>query len=397
MDASMITNEQATVAAILMDSRVLRFAVKEVVPQDFEDSGLGRIYAGMTAMAADKEPIDAITVGAQLAAWGVRGVAPADLWTWMTEVTVATNVSAYASKVRQGALRRGVSAIATRMVQTAEADPTVALARAVDDVRALREDHVVSGFQSSTLGEVLEGTDDYDWVIEGLLERGDRLMLTGTEGGGKSTLVRQLAIMSAAGIHPMTFHQMKPARVLVVDAENSEKQWRRASKAMVGKAALWGSLNPAEVVQLACVPRIDLTKDADLSEVHRLIDEHQPDVLFIGPLYRLVPRAINDDDSATPLLAALDTLRQRGTALVIEAHAGVGSAQNRGERDLRPRGSAALMGWPEFGLGLRPDKGGRSSKDFELIRWRGDRDERAWPTRISRGISDWPWTPTVRF
>ncbi|MBK0297059.1 hypothetical protein IAE22_34985, partial [Bacillus sp. S34] len=81
----------------------------------------------------------------------------------------------------------------------------------------------------------------------------------------------------------------------------------------------------------------------------------RPDVLFIGPLYRLIPRAINSDDDAAPLLAALDTLRDRGLAMVIEAHAGH-AVGHGGERDLRPRGSAALLGWPEFGLGLRQDK-----------------------------------------
>lgn len=390
----MISNEQAVIAAVLLDARVFRFAVEVVVPNDFDDQRLGAIFKGVAGMVARHEPVDVLTVAARLRQWDVRGIEPAELHSWMSELPTSENVAWYADRVKESALRRGAQAIAVALNQAAASDPTVALTHAVESIRELRENYTTRTAVAKTLGEVLLGEDDYDWVIEELLERGDRMMLTGSEGGGKSTLVRQMAIMAAAGLHPFTFFQMKPARVLVVDAENSERQWRRASRGIVSNAAIRGAKNPADVMRVWCAPRIDLTKDADLAEVHRLMDEHTPDILFIGPLYRLVPHAINNDDDAMPLLAALDTLRDRGVAMVIEAHAGH-SQGTGGERELRPRGSAALLGWPEFGLGLTPDKKANSSNTFKLIRWRGDRDERKWPARIARGISDWPWTPTA--
>lgn len=392
----MITDGQAVVASVLHDSKMLRVVMGECVPRDFNDLRVGAIYSGMIAMAAAQEPIDVMSVSDKLRSWDVRGITSPDLFKWMEEVPSPAHAKFYAKSVRTEALRRGVRTVATRIVQSSAGDPSACLQDAMKDLRDLAEDHVITGLHAKALGDVLVGDTDYDWVIEGLLEKRDRLLLTGNEGGGKSTMIRQLAILSAAGIHPFTFLRMPPVKVLVVDAENSEKQWRRAARAIVTKAATRGSVNPADAVELACVPRLDLTKDSDLGEVHRLVDAFKPDVLFIGPLYRLIPRAINNDDDATPLLVALDTLRERGPALVIEAHAGhsIGAG---GERDLRPRGSAALLGWPEFGFGLRPDRNGKSSNDFRLVRWRGDRDERAWPTRVSRGLSDWPWTPTDRF
>jgi len=126
------------------------------------------------------------------------------------------------------------------------------------------------------------------------------------------------------------------------------------------------------------------------------LDTFTPDVLFIGPLYRLTPRAINSDDDAAPLLAALDTIRDRGVALVMEAHAGHAVGVG-GERDLRPRGSAALMGWPEFGLGLRVDRD--DSETFNVVPWRGGRDSREWPSRMRRGFfrEEFPWVPVGAF
>jgi replicative DNA helicase len=211
--------------------------------------------------------------------------------------------------------------------------------------------------EAKTLADVLDGEDEYDWLIPNLLERQDRLVLTGGEGAGKSTFVRQIAICAAAGVHPTTTRSVDPVRVLVIDAENSEKQWRRASRTIVTQARHLGQTDPATSLRLACVPRLDVTNERDLGAVHRLVDEHEPDLLVIGPLYRLIPRAITNDDDAAPLLTALDGLRARGLALVMEAHAGHASGMN-GQRDLRPRGSAALMGWPEFGLGHRPRRAG---------------------------------------
>jgi replicative DNA helicase len=116
--------------------------------------------------------------------------------------------------------------------------------------------------------------------------------------------------------------------------------------------------------------------------------------MLIGPLYRLIPRAINSDDDAAPLLAALDTIRDRGIAMLIEAHAGH-AANPKGERDMRPRGSAALMGWPEFGYGLRLNR--KNPLHVDMVRWRGDRDARGWPAKLGRsnveGGQRWPWRP----
>lgn len=182
--------------------------------------------------------------------------------------------------------------------------------------------------------------------------------------------------------------------MLVVDAENSAKQWRRRVRPLVAKARQVGQVDPSSTMRLATVARLDITSEKDLAAVHRLVDEHIPDLLVIGPLYRLLPRAIQSDDDAAPLITALDSLRARGPALVMEAHAGH-ARDGAGERDLRPRGSSALMGWPEFGFGLRllpldEDLPG-ARQQASVIRWRGDRDQRAWPLTLERG-GIWPWT-----
>jgi hypothetical protein len=245
-----------------------------------------------------------------------------------------------------------------------------------------------------SLGELL-GTDfQHDWLIPDLLERRDRLILTGTEGTGKSHLLRQIAICAAAGIHPFAHNEnIDPLKVLVIDAENSEQQWGRSARYVADLSARLGAGNPHENVTVSAGIRLDFTRESDVQLVHKMLDKYEPDVLYIGPLYKLVPKEISTDDDAAPLIVALDSFRERGVTMLMEAHAGHSKGAT-GDRDLRPRGSSALMGWPEFGMGLRPLE--TDDQMVSVVKWRGDREVRDWPALLRRGVvGEMPWMPVV--
>lgn len=242
------------------------------------------------------------------------------------------------------------------------------------------------------LSEILSMDTSHDWLVPGLLERRDRFVLTGTEGMGKSHLLRQICVTTASGLHPFTLSRyVDPLKILVVDAENSEKQWARGARYITDLAGRKGKVNPVNNMVVSAGVRLDFTLQSNINEIHKLIDEHDPDILYIGPLYKLVPKAINTDDDAAPVIAALDSFRERGVTMLMEAHAGHTKLAD-GKRDLRPRGSAALLGWPEFGFGIQPDP---ATPGFaELVKWRGDREEREWPSTLYKGKpGELPWEP----
>jgi len=384
--------ERNLLGALLLDNRQHRSVRELVTGDDFSDPRMGDVFAGIGGMVAMGQSVDAVMVLNQLPAWGVRGLDPAEIFNWPSAEVHVYAAAEYAHSVREASVRRGLREIVNR-INDATADsgsaPMDIASKAMLELESLRAGATAGELQAKSLTEILAGEDTYDWVIPGLLERQDRLVLTGAEGAGKTTWVRQLAVLAAAGIHPTTFQPIEPVKVLVVDAENTERQWRRAVRWTSERAAQTGANDPRLTMHITAGKRIDITRGSHLSEIHRLVDLHKPDVLFIGPLYKLVPRAITNDDDAAPLIVGLDSLRERGLALVMEAHAGKATG-NDGERNLQPRGSAALMGWPEFGLGLRHNPDDPALVD--VVRWRGDRDERDWPKRMYRG-GDWPWTP----
>jgi replicative DNA helicase len=186
---------------------------------------------------------------------------------------------------------------------------------------------------------------------------------------------------------------MEPVTALVVDAENTAKQWMRATRWMVKQAVRTVHVDPSPRIHMALSGRLNLLDPTVLGDIHRMIDQHKPGLVFMGPLYRLALQ-MNTDEQIAPVIAALDSIRDRGVALVIEAHAGHAVGVN-GIRDVRPRGSSALLGWPEFGYGIRKDTSdGASPTAFEFVSWRGARETRAWPSRLRRGnweLGDWPW------
>lgn len=381
--------EQAVLGCVLRDNRVYRDAAGLIRGDDFADSRLGGLFDHLGSAIIAGEKHDAMSVEGKFADWGVRGIGPDEPWRWLDLALVPSMVSQYAEVVKDDSLRRTgrqVLGEGIERLRDAAADPAVVW----EDVKQGLTRQAAPSFDTVTLADVLKLEDTADWVIPGLLERKDRLILTGHEGLGKTTMVRQMLILPAAGLHPLTFDPIEPITALVVDAENTGKQWMRAARWMAQHAHQRGGVDPGPRIHMRLSGRLNLLDPAELGGIHQLIDQHDPDIVFIGPLYRLALR-MNTDDDIAPVIAALDSIRDRGVALVIEAHAGHAVGVN-GVRDVRPRGSSALLGWPEFGYGIRKDPD--AADLFEFVAWRGARELRDWPEKLRRGgAGQFPWHP----
>jgi replicative DNA helicase len=397
---TVLAAERDVIGSAFLNPDLVRALAEEVSPEDFYAPLHEHVWRCIVRRWTAQEPITEVLVAQEISegqstAWArARGVDVVTLFD-MRSAVGANVVSApyHARIVHEAARRRALVQFLVQTQQAANSNLPLAdlMSMARNEFESLKRQAAVD-MPSISLGELLDGTDDYDWLIPGLLEREDRLMLTGSEGGGKTTFFRQVTILSAAGINPMTFEEIEPVRIQVIDCENTERQWRRKVRPLALKATAEGSTNPLESMNLSFPGRIDISSEKWLGAVHRLIDQNKPDMLAIGPLYKMARSAMNTDDDVAPVLAALDSIRERGVALLIEAHAGHSLSGEGGTRNLRPRGSSALLGWPEMGFGLRLDKEDPNVTIIE--RWRGDRDERTWPARIKRG-GQWPWTPEV--
>lgn len=240
------------------------------------------------------------------------------------------------------------------------------------------------------LAELLDADEPkHDWHVPGRFEKGDRLMVTGPEGQGKSTLLRQLAIGAAIGEDSLaeTVFRTKhrPLRVLLVDAENSRSQLRREFTKQIS------NLDPTERELVRSNFLVALRTDGlQLNDPHDRagdrawldseLEEVKPDLLVIGPVWKLIEGDSTSEEVNRPLARWLDKMRVNYcVTLLIEAHTPHDAT--------RPYGWSGWKRWPEFGIHLH--------EDGRLEHWRGQREERAWPTQLARSDGRWLWTPGV--
>ncbi|WP_435643387.1 AAA family ATPase [Streptomyces sp. H49] len=364
------------------------------------------IHATAGELINSGSPVDPITLTNALREAGslTKVGGPAYLHRLASGLFHAADAEHYAAIIRQLAQRRAIIAAGQRMMQLGF-DPTagdsadvaeeaVALARDVRDQGRAATDTPVTDMH-----DFLTVQDTYDWVIPGLLEHGDRLILTAGEGGGKSVLLRQIAVATAAGVNPFTIapSEYGPQKVLVLDCENSEPQNRRHYRPLMNAAARARMPVKRGQIHIDCRPEgVDLTRAEGRAWLMRRVETVMPDLLVIGPIYQLHTGDPSSEDHARRVTTALNEARVTANcAMVMEAHAPHGNGF--GPRALRPAGSSLWLRWPEFGFGLRPVEDERSAEEDRarrLVPWRGLRDDRAFPPFLRQGErGGWPWVP----
>lgn len=385
--------EVALLGCVLGDNNTYWDAARHVTGRDFEDGRLGAVWDGIGRVLAQGGAVDKISVVGFFPDWDVRGIDATAPWEWGEAAGfVFYQAAVFARQVAKDAARRfGRETLTVGLGELSDSgsDPDRVLGDLVRSVQGRTTP--ADGLEAVPLRQIMELEETYDWVIPNLMERKDRLILTGHEGMGKSTMARQLILLPSAGLHPFTFEKIEPVKCLVIDAENTAKQWKRNSAFIAHQAKVQGGHDPLDSTYMAISGRVDILDPRTQGQIHRLIDRHEPGLVFIGPLYRIALK-LNTDDEVAPVIAALDSIRDRGVALVMEAHAGH-ATDGTGNRSVRPRGSSALMGWPEFGFGIRASE---EMGVYDFVPWRGQREQRDWPERLrrgDRGRAEFPWVP----
>lgn len=324
------------------------------------------------------------------------------------------NASYYADRIRQCFAARsfasGLLRAQQRLSEVVSSGEDIDLGPITAELESNTETALaaVSAGEIPTVPTVLDLLDEettYDWLVPGLLERQERLIVTGGEGFGKSVLMTQLAACFAAGLHPFTAQPLhQQYRMLVVDCENPKGLARRRYRDMlplveeIRSGVRDARPNWAKQLHIEFRPDgLDLLNSKDCNWLESVVAAAAPDVLAIGPIYKLHQTNINDELAGRGLTSFLDGLRHRhGCAVLSEAHAGVGE-DSGGRRRMRPVGTSLFMRWPEFGYGMvrAKDAEGENPNLVDMVAWRGSRETRAWPRQLMYGgPGELPWVPS---
>lgn len=389
--------EAALIGGAMLSPDALEVVATEVEPEDFYSPALQVVCATLHDMWREGvQHADPVLVSDELTVRGLldRAGGTAALVDLVASAPSTTSAGRYARIVAENATLRRLIASAAAVVDDAYGRPAD-VSRFIDEARtelAAVELPVATGRPSPNVAEFLADIDpEPDWLVPGLLERGDRLIVTAGEGVGKSTLLRQMAVATASGKHPFNGSPIPPRSVLYIDLENSPSQIRRNIEPLVWIGGR--ELDPDRLRIESRLDGVDLLGRHDRNWLLERVASNMPDLLIIGPIYKMHAGPPNDEEPARSVIGVLDMIRARfGCTLVMEAHSPHAAPGSR--RPLRPMGASIWMRWPEFGFGMREEIGEdrQPTGAVSLLPWRGSREEREWPWRLSRNIEGhWPW------
>lgn len=393
-----IEAEQCALGGMLISANVCALAVGQLSADDFYRPAHQIVFLAAATLYRRSTPVDSVSVRAELDRAGRLEQAGTALY--LHELTAviptAANGAYYVERVRELGAKRIAMEEMIRAVEDGYKSTSTSedLLATVDDVAArLRglvvDDSAIAGL--STMGAFVDESDaEYDWLIPGVLERMDRVIVVASEGAGKTTWARQIAVMAAAGVHPFAWaERIPPVRTLYVDLENPPALIRRKARHLMDTGRFVPGWDDDRCWRWTRPGGVDLRKPHDQFLLDRVIRESRAEMVLMGPLYKAFAEAGSEKAEVVngEVARVLDGFRERyGVALWIETHAPM---EQQGQRSLRPLGSGVWSRWPEFGLALRKSKS--DPHVVSLDRFRGDRDERMWPHRLRRS-APWPWS-----
>lgn len=376
-----------------------------VRPEDFFDTRHGTIFETILQIITDggvADPtfvLDRLQRDKQINLVG----GPVYIASLYEKACVAPSVPHYARLIARASTYRRVRLAGQRIFQAAsenQMDEADLIQWSTEQISAARDER--TGVDQLTL-EYQAFLDHHtgvrEMLIPGIFGKSERLILTGHGGLGKTTYCQQIVTCAAGGIQPFDWASgevYEPLRVSIFDCENRPYRLKNRLTPIVEEVAKRGQdPRPNLNIMKDSGQRLNLMDPQTALSILRTIEHDKPDIVYIGPLYKLHHLNADKEEATSRIADFLDSICNMGAGVVAEAHinkeAGVGGS-------LAPSGSNLWTWWPEYGHGLRLSSESDAAffRRCNVERWRGDREENNWPTQIeTSGVLGLPWHRTI--
>lgn len=388
---SNVEAEESYVGALLLDANKLIDSMDTLAVEDFYRPLNGQIFSVIRELVSRSEYVDYVTVQNELRARGAvidlgtlsslqmntPGVYGADRWAQIILEKSDARRTLHALNDATNGIFDGADPYETSVNLSRELALLGTPADRAPESLTLEEWIELSKLESSS-----------PVIVPGIMNQGWRTIVVGGEGVAKTTILRTISMAVAQGHHPFWFSsKIVPRRVLYVDLENPLE--------VLGEPHVENFVNyiksndpdtydPTRLKVWRRPGGINIRMQRDRADFQREIINHQPELVCIGPLYKMYSGSSTErlDESAEEAMRVLDDLRTKyNFGLLMEHHAPKGQAGQK--RDMTPFGSSSWLRWPEIGVSLYTDK--HDPRIVHVRRFRGDRlGNVAWPDSVLR-------------
>lgn len=179
-----------------------------------------------------------------------------------------------------------------------------------------------------------------DWLIEPIIPTGRQVAMWATHKTGKSLITLEMAAAAAAGTDCLGHKTPRPIDVIYLDLEMTEDDLEdRLSDLGYGPDS---NLDRLHYYLLPTLPALDTP--AGTKAIRRLLDRHQPALVVIDTMARVVDGEENDADTYRAFYRHTGLLlKATGTALLRLDHAGKNPDQ--GQRGSSAKGDDVDIVW----------------------------------------------------
>ena len=384
-------DEQATIGAMMWGHTPT--IVEHLRASDFHDTRHSLIYAYLIAAWAANQPTDPIAIAGALRDAGElrRAGGLPYLHTLYHTGATATDPLWHAHRVANNADARNTHTLALRLADYATIpDPdrrrqlvTQAITTHTAPHASLNGHHTAPIDWAEFLGAQPEPPR---WLAGKLLCHGEQVALVGDGKAGKSLLAQEWAWRAAAGKPFLGDVARPPLRVLYLDQENSPDELRER---MHSYGATPQTL--MNLTYLSFPPFQPLNTAAGAAGLLRVVDHHDPDLIFLDTISRMIDGIENDADTWLALYRHLIVpLKAAGRACVRLDH--FGKDATRGSRgssaktqDVDHVWELTSAGGGYLQLSRTHTRTGHGEEAYTVHRL-SDRDERGWRPGTTRHV-----------
>ena len=311
--------EESLLGAMLLSGDAAAVAIEKCAAVDFYKPTHGHIFAAIRALVDRDKPVDVTIVGDELQRCGLLGD-PSVLIRLQAEVPSIAHVRHYATIVADHARRREQIQNARDLIEAAYAGDLGAAESATSRLRVAEPTTVVSRLRRWSMAELAEESDDFEWLVSGLLARPTYGQLAGEMKTLKTYLTSFISVGLASG-KPIfnTFMPAKALPVLAYVGEGGRALWKRRTRRICSAMGVeWTDLDLHPVFDVAPIasPIFQDTLQADLVEI-------EPGLTTVDPWYAYHGAATKASDlhQEGALLNQLSTpCMDGGSSLLINNH-----------------------------------------------------------------------------